>query len=277
MATGDITTDALVIRVVPSGDNDKLLTLLCMREGRILAVAHGARSFHSKLMAVTRPFVWGNFELRAKGGSFWIRDASVNRSFDALNADIELMYLAQYISDVCCEVSGPGEEPGELLPLVLNTFFALSGNNYDRRLIKAAFEMRVAAISGYLPELYRCDRCDCGDAMAWYLDVMSGGIVCNKCVAADPQPTEAEGETYVADSYGRRKILLPISAGVLQALRYVTTAESKRVFSFALKSEEDREDFCNICETFLLNHLERGFSSLKLYRELSAAQYKSTK
>ncbi len=267
MASADITTDALVLRVVPSGDNDKLLTLLCPQEGRINVIAHGARSLRSKLMGVARPFIWGNFELRSKGVGFWVRDASVIRNFEKLSKDIELMYLAQYISDVTIELSGAGEEPGELLPLVLNTFYALS-NGYEAQSIKAAFEMRAAAISGYLPELHTCTRCECEDAEAWYLDVMGGGIVCNKCVASAPPP-QPQAERNV-DIYGKRTILLPLGRGVLEALRYITECEPKRVFSFKLKTESEEDVLANACETFLLNHLERGFSSLKIYHELSS-------
>ena len=267
MANTELITDALVLRVLPSGDNDKLLTLLCPHEGRINVIAHGARSLHSKLMGVARPFVWGNFELRSKGGGFWVRDASVLKNFEKLSKDIELMYLSQYISDVACELSGAAEEPGELLPLVLNTFYALS-NGYDKTSIKAAFELRAASISGYLPELHTCTRCECESAEAWYLDIMSGGIVCNKCVASSP-PVQPEAENNV-DIYGKRTILLPLGRGVLEAMRYVTECEPKRVFSFKLKTDDDRGAFANACEMFLLNHLERGFSSLKVYHELSS-------
>ena len=39
MATHDISTDALVIRAVPQGDHDRLLTLLCPEAGRIAVIA----------------------------------------------------------------------------------------------------------------------------------------------------------------------------------------------------------------------------------------------
>ena len=117
MATYDITTDALVIRAVPQGEHDRLLTLLCPEEGRITVIAKGARSLRNKLMSPCRAFIWGNFELHHKGDMAWVRDASVIKSFTALEKDIELMYLAQYISDVCCELSGQGEPAGEILPL----------------------------------------------------------------------------------------------------------------------------------------------------------------
>lgn len=266
MATYDISTDALVIRAVPQGDHDRLLTLLCPDEGRITVIAKGARSLRNKLMSPCRAFVWGNFELHFKGDMAWVRDASVIKSFTALEKDIELMYLAQYISDVCCELSGQGEPAGELLPLALNTYHALCSEKYDRALVKAAFELRAAAISGYLPELCECVRCEKSEAAAFYLDVMGGGIVCSDCIASSPELPEAE---IPVDAYGTRSIIIPITAGVLAAMRYVVSAPLKRLLSFEITSETDKNTFSRAAETYILNHLERGFASLRLYHELS--------
>lgn len=269
MSAHDISTDALVIRAIPQGDHDRLLTLLCPTEGRLTVIAKGARSLRNKLMSPCRAFVWGNFELHFKGDMAWVRDASVIKSFTELEKDIELMYLAQYISDVCCELSGYGEEPGELLPLALNTFHALCSKKYDRALVKAAFELRAAAISGYLPELGECIRCSKTDAAAFYLDVMGGGIVCSDCIAASPENSNATPEELLVDVYGTRSVIIPITAGVLAAMRYVVSASPKRLLSFEITSETDKNTFCRASETYLLNHLERGFSSLSLYHELT--------
>lgn len=270
MSTHDISTDALVIRAVPQGEHDRLLTLLCPEEGRLTVIAKGARSLRNKLMSPCRAFVWGNFELHFKGDMAWVRDASVIRSFIALEKDIELMYLAQYISDICCELSGQGEPAGELLPLALNTYHALSCERYDRALVKAAFELRAAAISGYLPELGECIRCGRKEAPAFYLDVMSGGIVCSSCVAASPESTRLSDNELLIDALGTRSILIPLTAGILNAMRYAVKAPLKRLLSFDILSKEDKGTFCRAAETYILNHLERGFSSLSLYRELSS-------
>ena len=266
MATYDISTDALVIRAVPQGDHDRILTLLCPEDGRITVIAKGARSLRNKLMSPCRAFVWGNFELHFKGDMAWVRDASVIKSFTALEQDIELMYLAQYISDVCCELSGQGEPAGELLPLALNTFHALCSEKYDRALVKAAFELRAAAISGYLPELNECVRCEKTEAPAFYLDIMGGGVVCSDCIASSPELPETE---IPVDAYGMRSIIIPITPGVLAAMRYTVSAPLKRLLSFGISSETDKRTFCRAAETYILNHLERGFASLRLYHELS--------
>ena len=52
------TSDALVIREVPYGESDKLLTLLTAEYGRVNVMAKGAKSLRSKLMTASQLFTW---------------------------------------------------------------------------------------------------------------------------------------------------------------------------------------------------------------------------
>lgn len=270
MAVRDFTTDALVIRELPSGEHDRLLTLLSAEYGRLPVIAKGARSLKNKLLSPTRPFVYGNYELHRKGDFIWMRDASCTEPFTALTKDIEKLYLAQYIADVCYDLSGEDVPAGDILRLALNSYYALSRGLRDIRLIKGVFELRAAADSGYMPELSVCASCGCKAAPAWYLDVMNGALLCSSCVAGrQGNPTlAAEGLPDYNGGTGNRTILLHLSAPVLAAMRYVVSAPAGRVLSFELKDGDDAEDFSHAAETYLLNHLERGFSSLKLYHEV---------
>ncbi|MCQ2354597.1 MAG: DNA repair protein RecO [Clostridia bacterium] len=273
MAICDKTADALVIRELPSGDHDKILTLLTADEGRITVIAKGARSLKSRVMPACRAFVWGNYEIHRKGEISWLRDASVTEPFVNIGTDLQKLYLAQYLADLCYDLSGEEMPAGDLLRLMLNTLHALDRGIRDEKTVKAVFELRAAALSGYMPELDICGRCGKATAEAWYLDVMNGCTVCSSCVAAAPKPTMPDGSTplpdqVVTDPYGTRSILLPLPTAVLAAMRYVLDAPQARMLSFELKDAADTDALSVICETYILNHLGRGFSSLKLYREI---------
>ena len=273
MSTYDTSLDALVIRELPSGEHDKQLTLLCADRGRIPVIAKGARSLKSRYFAASRAFVWGNFELHNKGDLAWLREATVNEPFAAMQNDIQKLYLAQYVADVAYELSGEGEPAGEILRLTLNTFHALCGGKYTEDKIKAVFEFRAAAISGYLPDLDSCIRCGQKDAEIFYLDVMNGGLVCPDCAAKSPPKTVSDGSAALsdeipADEYGTRTIMLRVTRPALAALRYVVSAPPQRILAFELRDPADTAAFCAVCEKYLLNHLERGFPSLKLYHSL---------
>lgn len=316
MPTYDNSVDALVIRELPSGDHDKLLTLLTAQKGRIAVIAKGARSLKSRVMPACRAFVWGNFELHRKGDMYWLRDASVIQPFGKVGRDLEKLYLAQYLSDLCYELSGEDMPAEELLRLMLNTLHALDRGFRDDRIIKAVFELRAAALSGYMPEVDECGRCGRDHAPAWYLDVMNGCIVCSECVGASPahaspkisvsrsdlnfdsnsdsnfNPNSTPNpdpdsdfkfehslglsdkrsfspDDIVTDAYGTRSILLPLPPAVLASMRYVLSSPQAKMLSFELKDRADVDALSVICETYILNHLERGFSSLKQYHNIT--------
>jgi len=64
------------------------------------------------------------------------------------------------------------------------------------------------------------------------------------------------------------KIFIRVTPDVLAAVRYVIRASLKRYLSFTL-DEVGRSLFAVICERYLLNHLEHGFSSLNYYKNIT--------
>ena len=135
----------------------------------------------------------------------------------------------------------------DLLPLILSALKALTQNK-SQALVKAAYELRLSAVSGYEPDLTLCAQC--GKEGAEYFNVSLGQLECETC---------ARGQV----GYLR----LPLSAGCLDAMRYVLACPIGKVFSFAL-GDASLKGFSQICETYFLTRLERGFSTLDFYKSL---------
>ena len=271
----NITTDALVIHVSPSGENDRMLTLLSAEHGQLSVLAKGARSLKNRYMPATVPYVYGNYELApAKSGDLYIlRDATPSEAFRAIGNDIVKTYLAQYIVDVACELSAPAVPAAELLSLTLNSLFAIASDKRDRDLVKAVFELRAAAMSGYEPDLECCRMCGNAVGELSYLDVMNGGLLCPECAGKAPKlPADAPKGAVPTDEFGTRSILMPLSPSALAAMKYAIEAPGPKMLSFGISSKTDKNYFCKAAETYLLSHLERGFPSHKQYKELTAAE-----
>ncbi len=261
------TTDGLVIRESPVGESDKLITVLTKDKGKILISAKGVRSQKSKNMALCRPFVYANFEYYEKGGRYWLASGSINDSFFGLNADVESLALASYIVDVTNEISGENSPDDTLLRTVLNTLFAIEKKIRPLEQIKGAFEFFAAAHNGFSPDLSCCEKCGQASAeaaSAFYLDVMNGSLICSACLTSKKLPLTEQIAEY--DRFATKNILLPISNDVIMAIRYVTVAEPKRIFSFTLSKDEDIKALSHIGEIYLQNHLERGFETLEFYK-----------
>jgi DNA repair protein RecO (recombination protein O) len=133
-------------------------------------------------------------------------------------------------------------------------------------LIKGTYELFAAFHSGFEPDLSGCSDCGCESAESFYLDVMNGAVVCSECMRARGSGEKILPET---DVYLSRNIFLPISSSVLAALRYIEGASPARLFSFDLKERSDLLDLSRVGETYLQNHLERGFETLNFYKSVS--------
>ena len=114
-------------------------------------------------------------------------------------------------------------------------------------LVKAVFELRAASITGYTPDLSVCQNCGSTDPI--YFDISGGALLCEKCRSI---------------STGIR---MPVSAAVLDAMRYIVYVDSKKLFSFQI-GEESLTQLSGITEAYLSTQLERGFSALDFYKSL---------
>ena len=267
MASGVKTVNGLVLRAVDSGEHDRLVTLLT-EEGSLTVSAKGARSLRSRYMPACMPYVFGNYEIAFRGNSCWLRDASVTEPFAAIGKSISAVYLATYFTEVCLELTAPGAESGELLRLALNSLYALDRHMRPEAQIKAVFELRAAVLAGYMPDLSSCRVCGASSG-GFSLDVMNGGLICPDCTAKAPKvPPDAPRGAVPTDALGTRSIIMPLTPGALEAMRYIVDSDEKHIFSFTLAAGTDMNRLASACQTYLLSHLERGFTSLKIYYEV---------
>ena len=243
-----ITTQGLVLRVSDYNDNDALLTLLTREHGLLTVKARGLRRKNSPLIAPCQLLAYGEFTLFEYRGMYTINEAHSIELFQGLRKDLVKLSLGTYFAQVA-EVIAQEDIPNpELLSLVLNSLFALAKLSESENKVKAAFELRCACIAGYFPDLSGCHVC--GNETPDRFDVSEGVAECSAC--------------RWADSGGLR---MPVTPGILESMRYITMADSKRFLSFEA-SKETLECLAQVTETYLTTQLERGFSTLDFYKSL---------
>ena len=259
--------DGLVLREMNSGENDKLLLVLTAKQGKIWICAKGGRSIKSKKSAICRAFTYAEFEIYEKNNRYWLSGGSPNKTFFAYKLDLDGYALASYVTTICEEITGEEAEAEEVLSATLNCFYAIENKLYSIEQMKAAYELFAAATSGFSPDLTVCARCgkkfDASDKL--WLDVMNGNLLCAECKSKAPT---AETQDAALGEYETRNIFMPLDAPSLMAMRYCISAPTKRLFSFSIKNEESAELFYRASESYLLNHLERGFETLNFYYKI---------
>ncbi len=245
------TVTALVLREVNYKEGDKILTLLSPQLGKLTATARGARRKNSQLGAGTQLLCWSEFVLYEYQNRLQVKECTPLRQFSGIQLDIERLSLACYCAEITELLSVEGMEAGEILPLMLNTLHGLDKlHDKSLTLLKAAFELRVMAISGYQPQLEECGVCGCEPSDPRF-HLGEGALHCASC------RKELEGG-----------ISMPISQEGLQGMRYIVWCQPKRLFSFTLEGEGLRQ-LGDIAEAYLLTQLERGFHTLDFYKSVS--------
>ena len=245
-----LTVRGLVLRVTPYKDTDAILTVLTEDQGKLTVKARGLRRKNNPLVAPCQLLAYGEFTLFSYRGMYTINEAHSIELFQGLHKDIVDLSLGTYFAQVADVVSLEDAPGGELLSLVLNCLYAIAQTKIPHMQIKAVFELRCAAISGYLPELSGCFHC--GSDKPHYLDISQGILECITC--RDPS---SDG------------IRIPVNESLLAAMRYICTCHPKRLFSFQA-GEETVAMLSQLTESYLCTQLERGFSALDFYKSLLA-------
>ena len=249
----------LVLRETPVRDNDRYLDILTAEMGRISVYGRGVRSYKSKNMEATMPLCYSTFTLERQKEDFTVlTEAEKIDAYNDPRLGLEINSLCMYVCEAVREVALPGQEQPQILRLALNTLHALTNKLYDRDLIKAAFELRLMSEAGYMPDLSGCAGCFCEKDGGYQLDIMNGALLCLECAAK-------RLDMPIDD--GTKLILAPLSATAVEAMRYIIRAPLNRLFSFRLEDPAPAE-LSAACEQYVLNHLERNFSTLMFYKQV---------
>lgn len=251
-----LTIQGIVLRVSDYNDHDALLTVLTRKHGKLTVKARGLRRKNSPLTAACQLLAYGEFTLFERGGQYSINEAQVLNLFQNLRVDLNRLALASYFAQVAEVLSQEDYPTPELQSLLLNCLYALSELGLPVDQVKAVFELRSACLSGYTPDLFGCHVC--GSQTPDRFDLSSGLLECRAC------RDSASGG-----------IRLPVTPGMLEAMRYICFCDPKKIFSFRLNREELGK-LCGLTEGFLTTQLERGFPALDYYKSLGLYQEEST-
>lgn len=255
------TFEGLILSETVLKERDKILTILTAERGKVSVYARNVRSLKRGSLAYTMPFQHCRFEVEERTSGMSLINGDVLHSFYDITNDLAAFALGQYILNVTRELTVENNNEADMLRLTLNTLYLIQKGERSLQHIKATFEFRAMAISGYMPELHGCDICGCEDGEMLF-DVMNGIIYCREC-----QKIRNMGEARPEDT-GTASIVLQLTPSILKGLRYVLSAEPNRVFSYSI-AEDEQADFSEVCEKYIINHLERGFTTLDFYHEVA--------
>jgi DNA repair protein RecO (recombination protein O) len=256
--------EAIVVRVVDYAEADRVATLLLRSQGKVSALARGARRSRKRYGGLEL-FACGEATLREGRGELWaLEDFDVARGFPHLPLEVSRVAQAAYACEVTRELMPPHHAEPAAYDLLRELLSRLDAGLAEGPLAPAhlrVFELALLDALGFGPVLDRCVACgaalDGDDARSEerHLDVRRGGVSCEHCSAG-----HGPGERPLRDSALRlllRARALPLAA----AGRLLDEPAPREAWDGAREA----------LQALLREHLGRPLRSVEFIAKLNAA------
>ena len=261
--------EAIVVRVVDYGEADRVATLLLRAQGKVSALARGARRSRKRFGGLEL-FARGEATLREGRGELWALEGfHVSRGFPHLALDVARVAQAAYACELTRELLPPHHpEPRawDLLCLLLERIDAGQAHGALGPAYLRVFELALLDTLGFAPALDRCVVC--GDELAApttspergadperHLDVRRGGMACERCSSG-----HGPGERPLHER--ARRLLLAAQRMPLQDAPRLVEERAPR---------EAWEAARDVLQALLREHLGRPLRSVEFIAKLNAA------
>lgn len=220
-----VTTEAIVLRNQRLGEADKLVTLFTIHQGKVRAVAKGARRTRSRFGASLEPFTRLNTVLfeRRPGTLLRINQTEILHPFTGIWKDLIVISAAARMARLVALITPDAEANMKIFHLLLKGLYQIEKDEQDLELITRFFEIHLLKYAGYLPRVDRCLKCQkpMGSGPIYFSPGM-GGILCGTCHQAGSGPEEPVSKGTLAflaqtgclgwDKLSRLKAAKPIRA-----------------------------------------------------------------
>lgn len=234
---GTFKTKGIVIAENNMGDFDKMVTILTPN-GKIGCSARGARRPKSQLMAGTQFLCFGEFMIFKGTNTYTLNSCEPIEVFYNIRTDLDKLEYASNITKMIQEITDENQNTYKILQLYLNTLYVISKTNLNLEFIISIFKLRLICLLGFTPQIQECVQCREKEELI-YFSLKDNGLKCKNCGKIDTSAIE-------------------ISNSTMQAIKYIIIAPAKKLYSFKL-SEENQKQLSIIAKLYTNLKLEKEF------------------
>jgi DNA repair protein RecO (recombination protein O) len=181
---------AIVLRHRDWGEADRLVTLFTREQGKMRAVAKGARKVTSRKAGHLEPFTHVKLQLARGRNMFIVTQADTIDAYIPLRETLEMTGTASYVVELLDRFvyEDEGANP-TLFRLLVDTLKRLATGE-DTWLAVRYYEMRLLDFLGFRPQLFECANCARKiEAEDQYFSFSLGGVICPRCGQGLPNLT----------------------------------------------------------------------------------------
>ncbi|WP_425446098.1 DNA repair protein RecO [Dethiothermospora halolimnae] len=181
-----LNTKGIVLKQTKFKESDKILTIFTETEGKITAIAKGARRNKSPLISSTQPFCYSDFILYKGKSMYHVNSGDVKTSFYSMREDLHRFAYATYMVELINSSINYEEESKKIFSLLLKSLFVCSSLNNDFLKFILAFQLKLVSFIGYKPSLNHCINCNSKELEGNIkFSISQGGVLCSKCSSND--------------------------------------------------------------------------------------------
>lgn len=174
--------EAIVLRHADWGEADRMVTLYTREQGKVRAIAKGARKITSRKAGHLEPFTHVRLQLARGRDLLIVTQADTLEAYLPLREDLMLTGTASYVVELLDR--SVYEEEGvnpSLFRLLMETLARLAKGD-DPWLAVRYYEMRLLDFLGFRPKLFSCANCEREiRPEAQFFSFMAGGVICPRC------------------------------------------------------------------------------------------------
>lgn len=185
---------AIILRRKNWGEADVLVTLLAKEQGKLRAIAKGARKVSSRLVGHIEPFSVISGMIALKPSISILSQVTLEHSTEGVAEDHDILQKLSLLA----EIVDKGLEEGMINQAVYHLMVegSLRIRSKPNTLLSLGMMMRLLGLLGYAPQITHCARCNerfkAGASFGWSHEV--GGVVMNQCVLLSRAQTFQSGE-----------------------------------------------------------------------------------
>ena len=243
---GQLKTKGIVLVENNLGDFDKMLTILTPGMGKISCTAKGARRPKSLLMAGTQYLCFADYLIYKGSDTYSINSCETIEFFYNIRTDLDKYKYAVHITKIILDVTNENENSYRTLQLFLNTLYTISETNKNLDLILAIFKLRLMCILGFKPSVEKCTNCSIDEDIK-YFSLKDNGFKCSSCGKFD-------------------KSTIEINPATVDAIKYITLAPAKKIFSFNIP-ENSIKELEIISKLYLNEKLEKEYKLEDIFKK----------
>ena len=206
-------TEAIVLDCFEHGESDLILTFLSQDNGRLSAIAKGAKRskkrFVNKLELFS--FLHITYQTSPNRDLSFLSEAELHTGFLNIRKNFELYTIASVIREFLLIAIREGEADDQLFRLCLWALHNIDQNQQPPAVL-TLFLTRFYGAIGYRPDFTACNSCNTlvMSNQRYSFDTTSGGLICPTC--------SDRGQRLVRLSQGTIKILLSAQTQPLERL-----------------------------------------------------------